>query len=163
MPQTLKNICNFTLRWLLAFDNISLGQRLRLKTLGYLLFISSIFCLLLGFPMANFWLLLMKQSFSSNVNHCIWGTYFGPKLNGWGWSLHLIECPLSFDHNAITHLATHPKLQKILSQDLHPVLQKCGNAPNAQKSYSLKLWWPLGLHNTSLDVKLRAQNFRFCW
>ena len=83
-------------------------------------------------------------------------------LGGFG-SLHLIHCPVDFNHNAITHLATHPKLQKIVSPDMHPVSPKCGNSPNTQNSYSLILWWPLGLHNISLDVKFRVQNFSFCW
>ena len=70
----LKNRCNFTIRWLLDLGNTSLEQTLRLKTLGYLLFIPAIFFffyVLSGCPMANFWLLLSKQSYSPNVNHCI--------------------------------------------------------------------------------------------
>ena len=46
---------------------------------------------------------------------------------------------MGFDHNAITHLATHVKLQKILSPELHPIFTKCGNAPNTQNSYSLTI------------------------
>ena len=65
-------------------------------------------------------------------------------LKGVG-SLHLIQCPTGFDHNALTHLATTPKLQKILSPDLHPIFTKCGNAPNTQNSYSLTMVWPLPL------------------
>ena len=83
-------------------------------------------------------------------------------LGGFG-SLHLILCPVDFDHNAITHLATHPKLQKIVSPDMHPVFPNGENSPNTQNSCILILWWPLGLHNTSLDVKFRVQNFSFCW
>ena len=82
-------------------------------------------------------------------------------LGGFG-SLLLIECPVGFDHNGITHLTTHPKFQKILSQGLHPVLPKCGNAPDIQNSYSLTLYWSLDLHNTSLDAKFSVQNFSFC-
>ena len=62
---------------------------------------------------------------------------FGPKVTKGVGSLHLIEFSVSFDHNAITHLATHPKFQKILSPDLHPIFTKCGNPPNTQNSYSL--------------------------
>ena len=62
---------------------------------------------------------------------------FGPKVTKGVGYLHLIEFPVSFDQNAITHLATHPKFQKILSPDLHPIFTKCGNAPNTQNSYSL--------------------------
>ena len=80
---------NFTLRWLLDLGNTSLEQNLRLKTLGYLLFIPAIyfFYLLFGCPMANLWLLSSKQSHSPNVNHCIWAFSFWPKcgLGGVGW------------------------------------------------------------------------------
>ena len=30
-------------------------------------------------------------------------------------------------------------------------------------SYSLTLWWSLGLHNTSLNAKFSVQNSSFCW
>ena len=50
-------------------------------------------------------------------------------------------------------------MQKILCPYLKPVFPKCGNASNTQKSYSLRLRWPLGLLNTSLDAKFRVQNF----
>ena len=63
---------------------------------------------------------------------------FGPKVTGRGW-VSTSECPVGFYHNAITLLATHPKLQKILYPDLHPIFKKCGNAPNTQNSYSLTL------------------------
>ena len=62
---------------------------------------------------------------------------------------------MGFDGNGITHLATHPKLQKILSPHPHPNFPKRGNAPNTQNSYSSTLWYPLGLYNPSLDAKLR--------
>ena len=104
MPQILKSRCNFTLRWLLGLGSTSLKQNLRLKTLGYLLFIPAIYFFypLFGCPMANFWLLSSKQSHSPNVNHCIWAISFWPKagLGGVG-SLHLTEFPVSFDHNVI--------------------------------------------------------------
>ena len=54
-------------------------------------------------------------------------------------SLHVIECPVGFNHNAITHLATHLKLQEMLSPDLHPVFPKSGNISNIQSSSSLTL------------------------
>ena len=90
--------------------------------------------------MANFWLLLRKQSHSPDVNLCNWAIKFWSKgdLEGVG-SLLLIEYPVGFDHNDLTHLPTHPKLQKILSPDLHPIFPKCGNALNTQNSYSLTL------------------------
>ena len=43
-------------------------------------------------------------------------------LGGVG-GLHLTECPVGFDHTGVTHLATHSKLWKILSPNLHPVFQ----------------------------------------
>ena len=43
MIQILKKRCKFTLRWLLDLGNTSLEQNLRLKALGYLLFIPAIF------------------------------------------------------------------------------------------------------------------------
>ena len=82
-------------------------------------------------------------------------------LGGVG-SLHLIECPVSSDQNAINHLANHSKLQKILSPDLHTVFTKCETAPNIRSTCSLTMWWPLGLHNTSLDAEFRVEKFSFC-
>lgn len=46
---------------------------------------------------------------------------FGQKVTGGNRSLHLIEFSVGFDHNAITHLATTLKLQKIFSTDLRSV------------------------------------------
>ena len=43
-------------------------------------------------------------------------------------SLNLTECPVSFDHNAIT--------PQILCPDLNSVFPKCGNAPNTQTGMS---------------------------
>ena len=74
--QILKNECNFTQRWFEDFGNTSLEQSLRLKTLGYLLFIPNIFYLMFGWPIANFWLSLRKKSHSPNASHCIWTNYF---------------------------------------------------------------------------------------
>ena len=82
MPQKMKKGCNFILGWLLDLDNVSLEQNLGLKTLGYLLFIPAIFCLLFCWPMANFWLLLRKQSHSLSFNHCVWVINFDPKVTG---------------------------------------------------------------------------------
>ena len=49
-------------------------------------------------------------------------------LGGVG-SLQLIERPVGFDDNVMIHLATHPKLQKILSSDLHPIFTKSESTP----------------------------------
>ena len=88
---------------------------------------------------------------------------FGPKVTWKGWVSITNWLPSGFDGNGINHLATHPKLQKILSPHLHPDFPKCGNAPNTQNRYSLTLWWPLSLHNTSLDAKFSVQKFSLCW
>ena len=88
---------------------------------------------------------------------------FDSKVTQRGWVSTLNWVRVGVDHNGITHLATHPKSQKILSSDLHSDFLKCGNAPNTQNSYSLPLWWPLGLYNTSLDARFSVQNFSFCW
>ena len=110
--------------------NTFLEQNLRLKTLGYLLFIPAIyfFYLLFGCPMTNFWLLLSKHSHSPNVNHCIWAISFWPKagLEEVG-SVRLTECPVSFDHNAITyHIAENalPRLKPSFSK-----MWKCPQYP----------------------------------
>ena len=49
-------------------------------------------------------------------------------LGGVG-SLQLIESPVGFDDNVMIHLATHPKLQKILSSDLNPIFTKSESTP----------------------------------
>ena len=63
---------------------------------------------------------------------------FGPKVTRRGW-VSTPEWAVSFDHNGMTHLPTHPKLQKLLSPDLHPLFTKCGNPSNTENSYSLTL------------------------
>ena len=160
MLQILKKRYNFTLRWFLDLGNTSLEQNLKIKTLDYLLFISAIFYLLFGCSRANFQLLLRKQSHSLDVNHCIQAINFWPKGDFEGLGV-LIAFLVGFHHNDITHLPTHPKLQKIPSPDLNLVFRKCGNASNTQNGYSLTLQWPLGFRNSSLDAGCCVQNFRF--
>ena len=151
MAPILKKRCKFTLRWLLDLENSSLEQN---ENFGLFAFYPCYFFICcLAAPWLTF------------------GYYWGNSLTqslvqrwlGKVGSLHLTECPVGFDGNGITHLATRPKLQKILSPHLHPDFPKCGNAPNIQSSYSLTLWWPLGLHNISLDATFSVQNFSFCW
>ena len=111
MPQILSKICNFTLRWHPVLGNISLEQNLSLKTLDFLLFIHAIFYLLFCCSTANFWLLFRKQPHSPHVKYCIWAINFWYKGDSEGvGSVLLIECPVGFNHNDITHLATHTKL-----------------------------------------------------
>ena len=118
---------------------IFLEQNLKLKTLGYLLFIPAIFficCLAAQWPTFDCY---RGNSLTHPMLITAFGLFLAQRwLRGVG-SLHLIECPIGFDHNAITHLVTHPKLQKILSPNLHPVFTKCGNA------HSLTIVWTLPL------------------
>ena len=164
IPQTLKEGCKFTLRWLRDLGNTSLEQNLRLNTLGYLLFILAIlFTCCLDAQWLTFgcyW----RNCHSPDANHFASRlSIFDSKVTQRGWVSTLNWVRVGVDHNGITHLATHPKSQKILSSDLHSDFLKCGNAPNTQNSYSLPLWWPLGLYNTSLDARFSVQNFSFCW
>ena len=123
--------CNFTLRWLLDLGNTSLGQNLRLKTLGYLLFIPAIYFFIccLAAPWPTFGCYREKQSHSPNVNHCIWAISFWPKagLGGVG-SQHLTECPVSFDHNAIT-----PQIVENTLPILKPSFSKMCKCPQYPK------------------------------
>ena len=136
MFQILKTRQNFTLRWLLDLRNNSLWQNLRLSTLDYLFFIPAIFYLLFRCSVA-----IIEGAVSLTwcwLLHLGYGFLVARRLEGIG-PLLLTECLLGFDHSDITHLLSHPKLQKVLFPDLHPVFPKCGNAPNAQNSYSLTL------------------------
>ena len=67
-------------------SRIEKQQNLRLKTLHYLFFIPAIFYRLFGCSMANFWLLLRRQSHTPDDNHCIWAINFWSKrdLEGLG-------------------------------------------------------------------------------
>ena len=134
-PKYLKR-CSFTLRWLLDFENTSLEQNLRLKTLDCFLFILAIFYLLFGCFMTNFWLLLRKPG----VNHCIWAINFLIQrwFRGVG-SLLLKNCLVGFDDSDLNPLIHSPQIAEILSPDLHPVFPKCENTQNTQNSYSLTL------------------------
>ena len=113
-----------------------LEQNLSLKTLGYLLFIPAIFfsfffCfyLLFGCPMANFWLLSSKKYHSPSVDHCIWASSFWARAGmGGAGSLHLTECPLSFDYNAIT-----PQIAENTLPRLKPSSSKVWKCPQYPK------------------------------
>ena len=88
-----------------------------------------------GSPMTNFWLLLRKQSHSPNVNHRIWAISFWPKagLGGVG-SLHLTECPVRFDHNAITS-----QIEKNALPRLKPSFSKLWKCPQYPKQVRLDI------------------------
>ena len=69
----------------------------------FALYSSYFFYLLFDCHMVNVRLLSSKQFHSPNVNHCIWAISFWSRaeMGGIG-SVHLTECPVSFDHKAIT-------------------------------------------------------------
>ena len=121
----------------------------------FALYSNYFFYLLFDCPMTNFWLLSSKQYHSPNVNHCIWAISFWSRaeMGGVG-SVHLTECPVSFDHKAIT-----PQIAGNTLASHKPSFSKMWKCPQYQNRHSLTLWWPLGLQNTSLDAKLRVQNF----
>ena len=107
-----------------------LEQNLRLKTLGYS--IANFFYVLFGCPLANFGLLPSKQYHSHNVNHCILAICFWPSAGMGGFrSLHLTECPVSFNYNAITpQIAenTLPRLKPSFFQNVEMPTRKTGTA-----------------------------------
>ena len=147
-----------------VLGNISLEQNLRLKiwiicSLSLLLFIccSAAPWLTVGYYWGNSLTHLMLLTLHLGYQFLV------QRWLGEVGSLLLIECPVGFDCNDITLLPTHPKLQKTLSQDLHPLFTKYVNTPNTQNSYRLTLWWSFGLHNTSLNAKSSVQSFSFCW
>ena len=90
-----KNRCNFTLRWLLDLGNTSLKQKLRQKTLGYLLFIRAIFficCLAAPWPIFGYY---RANSFTHPMLITAFGpSVFGPELDweGLGFSK-MWKCP----------------------------------------------------------------------
>ena len=172
MPQILKGRCNFTLRWLPDLGNTSLEQNLKLKTLGYLLFIASIFLSAVWLPNGQFLTVIEEIVFDcywgNSLTHPILLTAFGlpifvPRVTGRGWGSTPNWVPSELWSQCLNPFSHTYKLQKILSADLHPVFIKCVNAQNTQKNYSLALWWPFGLQNALLDAKFRAQNFSFFW
>ena len=147
MPQILKNRWNFTLRRLLDLDNTFLEQNLRLKTLGYLLYIPVIFficCLTAPWP-----------TFSCYRGNCLthpmlitsFGlSIFGPNVTRRDW------------------ISTRNWVPSGLWSQCHnPLSHSLEIAKNTQNSYSLTLWLPLGLNNTSLDARFSAKNFIFSW
>ena len=108
------------------------------------------FYLLFGCPIANVWLLSSKQSQSRNVNHCIWAISFWPKaeLGGVG-SLHLIECPVSFDHNAIT-----PQIAENTLPILKPNFSKMWKCPKYPKQVQLDNVVALRLAKYFIECKI---------
>ena len=142
-----------------------LGQHLlransKVENFGLFALYSSFFLFficLFGCPMTKFWLLSSKQSLSPNVNHCNWAIRFWPRAGlGRAGSLHLTECPVSFDRNAITpHIVenTLPRLKPSFSE-----IWKCSQY---SKLVLLDILVTFRLENTSLDAKFRVQNFSF--
>ena len=121
------------------------------------LYFSYFFYLLFDCSMANFWLLSSKQSQSPNVNHCIWGISFWPRAGlGGVRSVYLTECPVSFDHNAIT-----PQIAQNTLPRFKPSFYKMWKCPQYPKQVQIDIVLSLGLQNTLLDAKFRVQNFSF--
>ena len=88
---------------------------------------------------------------------------FGPRVTWRDWvsTPNLVPSGLwSQWHKPLAHSA---QIAENTLPRLAPRFSKMRKCPNTQKSYSLTLWWPLGLHNTSLDAKFSVQNFSFCW
>ena len=99
-----------------------------------------------------------------DVNYCIWAINFCPKVarRGWVSTCNWVPSGLwSQWHNPLNH---SPQIAENTLPTLEPSFSEMWKCPQySQNSNSLKLWWSLGLHNTSLDAKFSVQNFNFCW
>ena len=163
-PNT-KERSKFILRWLRDLGNTFLEQNLRLKTLGYLFFIHAI---LLTCCLDAPWL-TFDCYWRNSVIHLILITlhlgyqFLIQRLFAGVGSLHLIEFWVGIDHKGITHLVTHPNCRKYSPQTCTQIFQNVEMPPIPPNSYSLTLWWHLGLHNTSLNARFSMQNFSVCW
>ena len=163
MHQTLKKRCKFTLR-LLDLSNTSFEQNIRLKSLSCLLVIPAIFLSVVSLPT---WLTL-GYYWRKSLTHLMLIsafelTTFGPKVirRCWGSTPNWVSSGLwSQWHNPLSH---SPQIVKNILPRLASRFSKMWKCPNTQNSYSLTLWWPLSLHNTSLDAKFIFQNFSFSW
>ena len=62
-----------------------LRAKSKTENFGLFALYPAIFYLLFDCPMANFWLLLRKQYYSPDVNHCICVSIFGPQVTQRGW------------------------------------------------------------------------------
>ena len=90
-------------------------------------FFSFNFYLLFGCLMANAWLLSSKQSHSPNVQCQSLHLCYQFLAKSWTrrvGSLHLTECPVSFDHNSIT-----PQIAKNTLPRLKPSFSKLWKCP----------------------------------
>ena len=121
-------------------------------------FISSLFLLFFICCLAAWWTTFGYYQGGSLV-HPILITAFGLSIFAQRWlrtvgSLHLIECPgglvRGFDQNP---LRFSPKITENTVPRLAPSFYKMCKCPQHRKELRLTLWWPLGLHNTSLDAK----------
>ena len=161
MPQILKKRCNFTLRWLLDLGNTS-EQNLKLKTWVICYLSLLFFYLQFDCPMANFWLLLRKQSLMLITAFGL--STFSPKVarRGWVSTSNWVPSGLwSQWHNPLNH---SPQIAENTLPTLAPSFSEMWKCPQySQNSNSLKLWWSLGLYNTSLDAKFSVQNSNLCW
>ena len=143
----------------LDLGNTSLERNLRLKSLGCLHFMPAIFCICcLDTPCITF-----GYYWGNSLTHLVLTTafevsIFGPKATRRSWVSTPNWVPIWLWSQWYNPLSHSPNLLKKFSPDLHPDFPKCGIAPNTQSSYSLRLWWPSGLLNTSLDTKFNVQN-----
>ena len=120
MSQILKNRCNFTLRWLLDLGNTYLEQNLKLKTLGYLLFMLFFICCLAA-PWQTFGYYWGNSHIHPMLITAFGLWIFGPKMAGRSvGSLHLTGSPVRFDHNAITLPRIAPNFSKIWKYSQYP-------------------------------------------
>ena len=88
---------------------------------------------------------------------------FGPKMTRSGWVYISNWAPRrlwSKWHNSLSH---SPQVAGNTLPRLAPRFSRMWKFPQYPKSYSLTLWWRLGLDNTSLNAKSNVQNFSFCW
>ena len=108
------------------------------------------FYLLFGCFMANIWLLSSKHSHSPNVNHCIWAISFLPKAElGGAVSLHLTQCPVSFDHNAVT-----PQIAQDTLPRLKPSFSKIWKCPQDPKPVYLDILVAFRLRKYLIGCKI---------
>ena len=134
-----------------------LRAKSKTESFGLFAFYSSYFVyLLFGCPMANFWLLSSKQSHSPSVDHCISTISFQPRagIGGVG-SLHLTECQVSFDHNAIK-----PQIAENPLPRLKPSFYKIRKCPQYPKQIQLDILVALTLAKYLIGCKIQGSKLQ---
>ena len=163
MPQILKKRYNFTLRWLLGLGNTS-EQNLKLKTLGYLIFITAIF-LSPVWPSHGQSLAIIEETVPLLMLVTAFGlSIFGPKVARRGWVSTCNWVPSGLWSQCHNPFNQSSQIIENTLLTLAPSFSEMWKCPQySQDSNGLKLLWSLGLHNTSLVAKFKVQNFHFCW